>query len=39
MDTEVDSLMLVQVINKKIGVPWAIAYEVRLIEEYLQKMT
>ena len=27
-DIEVDSLMLVQVIEKKVGAPWATAYEI-----------
>lgn len=38
VDIEVDPMMLVQIMHKKISVPWAIVYEVRLIEDILQKM-
>lgn len=38
MDIEVDSQLLVHVITKKIGVPWGIAYEIRLIVDLLPKL-
>ena len=35
VDTEVDSMVIANVIQKKTAVPWAIAYEIRIINDLL----
>lgn len=37
-DVEMDSLVLMQIIQGKAGTPWAITYEIREISQLLQKL-